>query len=125
MTDLELVMTIRAAVKGNIAVFYPCQCDEHESGQEHFIDQLTNSIMAIQRQSALDALIEESYREAQRIIDRVNKPCPPVVWKTVDCPTCGAIAGLACEAGEGMRQPRQTHPARTELFYDLTEYRGQ
>lgn len=55
----------------------------------------------------------------------MSEPWPPVVWETVKCPTCGAIAGLACEDSEGMRQPRQTHPARTELFYDITEYRGQ
>lgn len=46
MTDLELVMAIRAAVKGNVAVFYPCECDEHESGQEHFIDQLVEALNA-------------------------------------------------------------------------------
>lgn len=48
----------------------------------------------------------------------------PVIWRTVKCPTCHAVAGLACEDADGYRQPRQTHPARTELFYDLTEYRG-
>jgi hypothetical protein len=55
----------------------------------------------------------------------MSDPWPPVVWETVKCPTCFAPAGLACSDDEGMRQPRQTHPARTELFYDLTEYRGQ
>jgi hypothetical protein len=50
---------------------------------------------------------------------------PPIVWQTVKCPTCHAVAGLACEDADGYRQPRQTHPARVELFYDLTEQRGQ
>jgi hypothetical protein len=42
MSDLEAA--IQAAVKGNVAVFYPCECHEHETGQEHFIDQLAAAI---------------------------------------------------------------------------------
>lgn len=33
-----------------------------------------------------------------------------------NCPTCGTIAGLACEDADGYRQPRRTHPARIEYL---------
>ncbi|QRZ05914.1 hypothetical protein [Mycolicibacterium austroafricanum] len=35
---------IKSAVEGSVAVFYPCECGEHESGYEHFVDQLSRSL---------------------------------------------------------------------------------
>lgn len=46
-------------------------------------------------------------------------------WRTVACPRCGTIAGLACVDEHDYRQPDQTHSERIEAFYDFTEYRGQ
>lgn len=45
-----------------------------------------------------------------------------LVWRTVPCPTCHAIAGLACEDENGYRRPMESHPARREAFYDTTGY---
>lgn len=40
-----------------------------------------------------------------------------VVWQTVRCPTCHAVAGLACEDSEGYRQPDgPNHAARIQSF---------
>ncbi len=36
-----------------------------------------------------------------------------VVWQSVGCPTCHAVAGLACEDEHGYRHPdRPSHAAR-------------
>lgn len=42
MSDVRAA--IKAAVEGNVAVFYPCECDGHESGYEHFVDQLSAAL---------------------------------------------------------------------------------
>lgn len=41
-----ITAAIKAAVEGNVASFYPCECLEHESGYEHFVAQLTPSLLA-------------------------------------------------------------------------------
>lgn len=41
----KVAEAIKAAVNGNVAVFYPCQCDEHESGYDHFVDQLATALV--------------------------------------------------------------------------------
>ena len=42
----DIVRVIKSAVEGNVAVFYPCECEGHESGYEHFVDQLARSIQS-------------------------------------------------------------------------------
>ena len=42
----DIVRVIKSAVEGNVAVFYPCECEGHESGYEHFVDQLARSLQS-------------------------------------------------------------------------------
>lgn len=44
MSAEDVKAVIRSAVEGNVAVFYPCECDKHESGYEHFVDQLAAAL---------------------------------------------------------------------------------
>lgn len=43
---------------------------------------------------------------------------PKAIWSRVKCPECFAVAGLACEDAEGMRQPnRRPHKSRVDRYF--------